>query len=162
MAQVPLDANNPLNAMHVGATLNAIRMMDSARLPMRDALRLPMSGMQVPMTQHSPQPKGARAELSSMLIAIALKDMVGPERWMAMGHVMHRISAIVMQHGHGIRNLKEMKRNMIRDLREIIGPQLRHHGIDVQQQLRHAAQGRGARDATFSDCSLEGSKIRTI
>lgn len=66
-------------------------MMDSARLPM-------MSGMQVP----TKQPKGARVKLSSMLIV--LKDMVGPERWMAMGHVMHRISAIVMQHGHGIRN----------------------------------------------------------
>ena len=136
MAQVPLDASNPLNAMHVGATLNAVPMMDSARLPMRDVARLPISGMQVPMKRHAPQPKGARVELSSMLIV--LKDMVGPERWMAMGHVMHRISAIVMQHGHGIRNPKEMKRNMIRGLREIVGPQLWHH---VQQQLRQPRAG---------------------
>ena len=102
---------------------------------MMDVARLPMSGMQVPMKRHAPQPKGARVELSSMLIV--LKDMVGPERWMAMCHVvrMHRTSAFVMQRGHSIHNPKEMKRNMIRGLREIVGSQLWHY---VQQQLKQA------------------------
>lgn len=127
------DASSPVKAMHVGATSTAVPMMDSARLPMMDVARLPMSGMQVPMKRHAPQPKGARVELSSMLIV--LKDMVGPERWMAMGHVMHRTSAFVMQHGHSIHNPKEMKRNMIRGLREIVGSQLWHY---VQQQLKQA------------------------